>query len=304
MHALLAKALKSGRNLIDSENKPKIPPSKRAPTVFPESSLAWSSDTVLDIRNLGKILGDARIQPAIPEKHPELRMLFDHQSMKDFRKEYGFFYEATAPGNMDDNPNGYFPVLDKIEAQEAPTLRLRSANNSIRMTSAALRFKPADYPKIALDLKVTKGPKGADPAKGGSGKDDSAFQIWFNLRSLRNGEDRTKLSPDAAIKIFGYYWDEDNDNPHPAGKLFENYYSNKNFVIATLPEAWQVSLEGGAQAKNKWFRFQRNLLDDIRRAFPRDNPEDFEVVGITIQTDSNDTKSSSEAYFREMRLFR
>jgi hypothetical protein len=305
LEVLLGIGQKSGKNLLQGkEAAPKIVKSKRVPVALPQSSLAWAPDTVLDVKNLGKILGETRIQPILPENYSSISMIFDHQSMKDFRKEFGFFYEATAPGNMDDNAQGYFPVMEKIEEQETAALRLRSQNNSIRMTTAALRFKPSDFPNFSLKLKVNKGPKGADPAKGGSGKDDSAFQLWFNLRKVGKSEDRSKMAPDTVVRIFGYYWDEDSENPHPAGELFENYFSNKNFVIATLPEAWQISLEGGSKAKGRWFHFQRNLLEDIRRAYPRENPEDFEVVGITIQSDSNDTKSSSEAFFKEMKVSR
>jgi len=113
--------------------------------------------------------------------------------------------------------------------------------------------------------------------------------------------DRSHFVANGGVKVFGYHWDENAGNP--AGTLFENYYSNKNFLVAVLPEAWQISIGNGA-ALGQWVDFRRNLLEDLRRAFPQDPAEDWEVVGITIQTDSNDTKTRSEAYFREMRLER
>jgi hypothetical protein len=106
------------------------------------------------------------------------------------------------------------------------------------------------------------------------------------------------------VRVFGYYWTDPDANgkmPKP-GDLIQNYYSNKNFVIATLPEAWQIALSGGKANEGSWKEFSRNLADDLKRAFPKLDVSQTEVIAITIQTDSNDTGGRSEALFRELAI--
>src|ERR1700722_5431368 len=167
---------------------------------------------------------------------------------------------------------------------------MKSDRNSIRMTTMAYRFKPADFPALKLKIKVLHGVPGADSAYGGTGKDDSAFQVWFTLRQLKPGSDPSRVGGDETVRGFGYSrTDPDANGKMPApGALIQNYYSNKNFVIATLPEAWQVALSGGKSNEGVWKDFSRNLEDDLKQAFPKLDVSQTEVIAITIQTDSND----------------
>lgn len=156
---------------------------------------------------------------------------------------------------------------------------------------------------MSLKLAVTKGVTGADPVKGRSGKDDSAFQVWFTVRDGRANGDRSLVDPQSdKVFLFGYYWgDQASGEKRKAGDIFENWYSNKNIVVATLPEAKQLLLNnqdmlGKAQVYN------RNLVEDLKRAFPHRRVQDMEIVGITIQHDSNDTEDSSEAFFKWLKF--
>ncbi len=83
---------------------------------------------------------------------------------------------------------------------------------------------------------------------------------------------------------------------------FENSYSNKNLVIATLPEAHQVLINNGDRDLGQIKNIERDLLKDLARAFPGRRAENFEVVSITIQHDSNDAKGDSEALFKTMKF--
>jgi hypothetical protein len=270
------------------------------------------------LKSLNSKLENAEIAPVLPANYPNgIDMVFDHQSTKDFRKEYGFSFESTSPGNEDDNPEIYYPVLMKgVEAQapqskntdskdakddqnEEVVLRMQSKDTSIRMTTPAIRFKPSDFRHVHLRIRVDKGATGADSAKGGNGKDDSAFKFWFTLRNLSSSsEDRSKFNSHDSTNIFGYYWSE---NPStPAGALIENYYSDKNYVIVTLPKSMEIALSEGDSQNGQWVTFDRDLLADIQKAYPGEDPNNIEVVGMTIQTDSNVTHTSTESYFREM----
>ena len=271
----------------------------------------WSDDAIINLKSFESLMSGVKVTPLDPQKDPAgVQVIFDHQTFHDFRKEYQFSYESSSPGGIDDNKIvGYLPVLDKVTAadgtdQYSVVARLKSEKNSIRITSTAFRFKPQDFQNLELNLKVLHGVPGANPAKGGPGHDDSAFQIWFTLRNVKGLGDRSSYVPGGTAKVFGYYWaDKDEQGKLVApGTLFENYYSNKNFIVATLPEAWQIALEGGSESQGKWFDFKRNLYQDLKRAFPRENVDDMEIVAITIQTDSNDVSGETEAYFKNLKI--
>ena len=306
---ILEKGMASGLDLLNgSGGAVQLPKSNRPLTVLPENTFKWSDDFIIDLKSFEKMMRGVRVTPMDPVKNSTgLQMIFDHQTFLDFRKEYEFSYESTSTGGMDDNPVvGYSPKLDKIGDNYSVVARMKSKDNSIRMTTTAFRFKPSEFSKLALELKVLHGVPGADPMKGGSLKDDSAFQLWFTLRNIHDLSDRATFAAGTQAKIFGYYWADPNaagKMPAP-GTLFENDYSNKNFVITVLPEAWQIALEGGQGSLGKWFNFNRNLADDLHKAFPNDNIDDLEVVGITIQTDSNDMHGESEAYFKQLTIDR
>jgi hypothetical protein len=160
-----------------------------------------------------------------------------------------------------------------------------------------------DFPKMKLRLTVNKGVNGADPVKGKTGLDDSAFQVWFTVRDgLANGDASLVDAKNDKIFLFGYYWgDPVAQENRKAGQIFENWYSNKNIVVATLPEAKELLLNDQSQL-GKPVDYERNLVEDLKRAFPDRRPEDFEIVAITIQHDSNDAHDSSEAYFKHLRF--
>lgn len=301
---LLTSALVSGKNPLEVPVTlpADLPKSSRTPFALPQSNLVWNVDERIDLKSLSSRLEAFTIEPATPAAYPNgLQIIFDHQSVKDFRKEYLFSYETTSPGNEDDNPNIYLPVLDPQTPNPAVALRLRSNDNSTRMTSPAFRFKPVDFKNIHISLKIGHGPAGADSAKGGNAKDDAPFKLWFTLRTLSQGEDRSKFNPKENAKIFGYYWAE---NPKiTPGQLIENYYSNKNYIIATLPESWEIALGSGAAdptSEGKWLDINRDLAADIHRAYPALDINNIEVVGLTFQSDSNETHEDTESFFKEV----
>ncbi len=269
-------------------------------TKLPQSALRYDPYNVIDVSKLGDMMAGTKVTPATHQNMPEgIRIDYAHKNMVHFRMDHQFNYESRSPGGLDDNKDfGYITADFNGEKDWA---LMKSANNSIRMTTLAYRFSPIDFPKMSLKLAVTKDVVGADPVKGKTGKDDSAFQVWFTIRDGRaNGDRSTVDAKNDKVFLFGYYY----ASPVPgevrnAGDIFENWYSNKNVVVATLPEAKELLLNSPDQL-GKAQLYQRNLVEDLKRAFPNKNVADFDIVAITIQHDSNDTGSSSEAYFKAL----
>jgi hypothetical protein len=269
---------------------------------LPPSALSYNPDATLDIQKMPDTLAKTRVTPATPQNLPQgINMEYNHQYMVQFRMDHRFNYESRSPIGLDDNEKFGFRGAD-FNGQKN-WLFMRSENNSIRMTTMAYRFSPIDFPKTEIDLAVTKDVVGADSIKGKTGKDDSPFQVWLTIRMGQPGGDRTLVDPKQdKVILFGYYWGSPvAGEVRPAGAIYENWYSNKNVVVATLPEAKQLLLNS-PDMLGKPQAFRRNLAQDLAKAFPEYRVEDMEILAITIQHDSNDTESSSEAYLKALRF--
>jgi hypothetical protein len=254
--------------------------------VLPQSQIKYDPYGILDVQKLPDIMSATRVTPASVQNMPKgIDMEFHHKNMVNFRMDHQFGY-------INSEFNG-----------EKDWVAMRSVNNSIRMTTLSYRFSPAEFSKMSLKLAVTKGVKGADPVKGKTGKDDSAFQVWFTIRDGKANGDRSLVDvKNDKVFLFGYYWgDPVAGEDRKAGEIYENWYSNKNIVVATLPEAKQLVLNN-QDMLGKAQLFERNLAEDLKRAFPNKNIADLDIVGITIQHDSNDTEDSSEAYFKWLKF--
>jgi hypothetical protein len=295
LNTLLAKGLLSGKDLLEEPAKLlPIPNSNRPPLVLPQSNFEWKEDLILDLFKLPSLMKEVKVSPLSTTQNTGLRILFDHQTVRDFRKEYRFSFESTSPGGIEDHIQGYYASRELIRDREETVLKMRSEKNSIRMTSFAFRFPVFEFPNFFLLLKVNEGLQGANP--GVTRLDDSAFQVWFALKT-----------PKEEIKLFGYYWgDKNTEGVLTPGDIIENGYSFKKYpLIPALPEAKQLFLEGGVESEKQWKEFRRNFQSDLKRAFVKSNDvERWEVVAITFQTDSKDLGKTSEAVFKEMSLTR
>lgn len=269
---------------------------------LPDSQLKYDPYNVLDLQKLAPILEKSAVSPASNSFYPNgIQIDFHHQHMVHFRMDHQFNYESRSPVGLDDNKKFGFAAAEVNG--EKDWLMMRSEGNSIRLTTLAYRFSPLDFPSMDLRLLVTKDVVGADSIKGKSGKDDSPFQLWLTLREGRANGDRSRLDANQEkVILFGYYWGSPVEGEtRQAGAIFENYYSNKNIVVTTLPEAKQLLLNS-SDMLGKPQTYHRSLAEDLRAAFPGRRIENMEVIGITFQHDSNDTGTSSEAYFKSLRF--
>lgn len=299
---LLTKLQRSGKNLLAAnvELWRTYPVSDRKPFAMPANQLGFNPDFRINLRELDKYIKGKSVTPITQETHPDgIKIVYDHRRVIDFRNEYQLNYESASPLGADESENsGWQTTLDESGKIQA---KLASSNSSIRLTTYSMRFKPKDFSKITMNLKVNKSVPGANVLFGGTGKDDSAFQVWFSIRELKPNTDRTQMSTSDKTVLFGYYFgDQVPGTDIKVDQVYENYYSKKNFIIAVLPEAKQIPIGVSPDDLKKPISVTKPLLEDLRRSFPDINPENLEIVGITIQHDSNDVKGSSEAFFKEI----
>lgn len=267
---------------------------------LPSSQLRYDPYNVLDVQKLPEIMAVTRVTPATPQNMPAgINLEFRHKNVVHFRMDHQLNYESRSPLGSDDNKE--YGYINSEFNGEVDWAAMRSKDNSIRLTTLAYRFSPTDFPMMALNLAVTKDATGADPVKGKTGKDDSPFQLWLTIRDGKANGDRSLVDPkNDKVFLFGYYYAGPVPNENrEQGAIFENWYSNKNIVVATLPEAKELLLNS-PDMLGKAQLFKRSLVEDLKRAFPDKKVEDMEIVALTLQHDSNDTKSSTEAFFKSL----
>ena len=61
----------------------------------------------------------------------------------------------------------------------------------------------------------------------------------------------------------------------------------------------KIVLESGPAHLGQWRSYRRNLRDDYRRAFGEDPGA---LIGVAVMTDSDNTQSSAEAWYGEIRF--
>ncbi|MES2527885.1 MAG: hypothetical protein V4598_12405 [Bdellovibrionota bacterium] len=291
----------SGRNLLKSNRK--IVPTSDRPAISPPSNeLGFQEDLRINVRELDKFISGKKVVPVTYVTHPDgFAFTYDHSSSAEFRTEYQLSFEDSAPPEADDHAvSGWETFIDRENKVWA---RLASTSSSIRLSSYSWRFLANEYPELDLEIQVNDDVEGANVLFGGDGKDDSAFQLWFTFRILDDQKKREYLNPEEKMMTIGYYFgDQIAGKNLELNQIYLNYYSEKDFVVAKLPPARQKLIGIGKDMMGKPLITRHNLLEDIRASYPDVDPMKAEIVAITIQHDSNDTRGKSEALFRKLAL--
>lgn len=162
-----------------------------------------------------------------------------------------------------------------VGADGAPALQLVSQGNSFAVTRS-LDFDLPTYPVLTWKWKVTALPKGGDVRKR---ETDDAVQVYV-------------LFPRGLVKavqshIVGYIWDA----TAPAGTRLDSPQPCPPTCNLKL-----IVLQSGPEKLGQWVSERRNVLEDYTALFGGAPPR---VGGVSVQLDSNDTKSSAEAFFQD-----
>ncbi len=266
---------------------PSFPSALRAPSPLPGGSTGWTPSATFRM-GAASSFGDVAVPPMQRSLHPDgVSLRCDQADMLGFRREYEFLYDAGNGGREGDAHDG-FALLAHRESRSGRVCQLATRGSAIKMTTVAHRFTLSDFAQLAMRLQVADNVRAVDPGRRRHGANDAAFKLWFVLRDVR---DTTSSS---ATRLFGYTWSApDRDgNELPEGALIEAVSSKRNLVVTTLPEAWLVNI-GGTRADGAWQTITRDLEADVRRAFPDVPPSAHQVVGITLQSDSDESRGST-----------
>jgi hypothetical protein len=106
-------------------------------------------------------------------------------------------------------------------------------------------------------------------------------QLQFEQAKILGGQEM----PYATLM---YVW----DNKLPTESVVPNHYSQRirKIVVAS-----------GEQGVGRWLEFQRNVVDDYRRAFGEDPGK---IIGVVLMTDCDNTRERTRAYYGDVRFAR
>ena len=132
-------------------------------------------------------------------------------------------------------------------------------------------------PVLEWRWKITTLPRGADARKGAT--DDQAGQIYVTWPRF----------PEAVrSRIIGYIW----DTTAPVGSSFKSEKTGTvNYIV----------VESGPTKLGQWITEHRNVAEDFKKIYGVE-PENPGAVSISI--DSDDTRSSAEAFVGTLRFRR
>ena len=157
-----------------------------------------------------------------------------------------------------------------VEIDGQRVLHLKSDGDSStisREIKGAVDLKQT--PILEWRWKITKLPRGGDARR--SATDDEAGQIYVTWPRF----------PEAVrSRIIGYIW----DTSAPVGSIFK---SEKTGTVH------YVVMQSGAAKLGQWVTERRNVADDFKKIY---GEEPGNPGALSISIDSDDTKSSAEAF--------
>jgi hypothetical protein len=164
--------------------------------------------------------------------------------------------------------------IEIVEEDGEPVLRLGSQKNSFGLYNE-FNFDSKRTPLLTWRWKAARLPEGGDVRN--KNKDDQAAQLYIMF---------PRFPKMVNTRLVGYIW----DTAAPKGeKVTSPKSSNTRYIV----------LQSGPEHLGKWISEKRNIYEDYKTLFGEDPPE---VGGITVMIDSNDTGSSAESYFDDIRI--
>lgn len=197
-------------------------------------------------------------------------------------------------------PEGWslFRINDKVPATqfrllEAPEQDVLHAvaQNSMAGITRKQRVDLAKTPLLCWQWKVKASVAKADLATKAGDDYAARLYVFYDVPASQLAlSDRVKIKlakslygADIPTAALNYVW----DNQYPIGTLRANAYTDRTRLIV---------LQSGNGKAGQWQRELRDLKQDYVAAFGAPAPD---VVGLAIATDTDNTLSRAEAWYRE-----
>lgn len=160
-----------------------------------------------------------------------------------------------------------------VNNPEGRALHMKSDNEGSTI-SKEIKVDPREYPILQWRWKVTRLPRGGDSRR--KETDDQAAQLYVLF---------PRFPAAVRSRVIGYVW----DSTAPAGTTVR---SQKSGTVT------YIVVRSGEADLGRWITETRNVLEDYRRIYGEEPGET--VGGVSVAIDSNDVKSSAEAFIGEI----
>jgi len=208
-------------------------------------------------------------------------------------------FSAGRPGEMP--PGGWSPFIVsrfstrteyRLVASNPHAVLEAHADGSASGLYRPIRLDPARYPIVEWSWRVLQPLEHADPRI--PSRDDSPARLVISFhgdpKRLDIGERNTlrfykaltgEMLPYAMLM---YVWASDA----PVGTIASNVRTEKIQMIV---------VDSGKGHVGEWREFQRNVLEDYRRAF---GEEPWDIVAVGVMTDANNTPEKARAQYGDI----
>ena len=185
-------------------------------------------------------------------------------------------------------------VYERDQKEDGTPVIRASSSEAISSVTSTIRANPFEFSFVEWEWKIDEviesaklGEKDGDDfvARLYITFDYPASELPFGQR-LKYRFFKTFTSFDIPLRSLNYVWANDAD----IGTIEENPFTS-----------WvkYIVVNSGNEKADEWVSLKRNILDDYRDAFDEDPRE---ITGITIMTDSDNTGSSTLAWFGKITL--
>ena len=167
------------------------------------------------------------------------------------------------------------PRYDFTVVADGPrkVLRMRSENDNSTI-SKEVRVAVKRFPILVWRWNVVTLPAKADSRHRET--DDQAAQVYVTF---------PRFPERVRSRIIGYVW----DTTAPAGTIVKS---------PSVGAVTYVVVRSGRADSGRWLTETRNIHDDYKQIYGEEPPEEVRLISLAI--DSNDTRSTAEAYAGEI----
>jgi hypothetical protein len=170
-------------------------------------------------------------------------------------------------------------VLYSIKVDRSDKYLSAYSENAASGIFYEIRFDPKQFPMMSWQWKVIKFPSKSEIEHEGSEwveKDDYAARVYVIFPRLAFN----------LTRCLEYIWDK----ALPVETIITSPYSDNIKLIVA---------ESGRKNMGKWIYVERNIYEDYKKAFGR---EPGHVGAIAIMTDTDNTQSTAEAHYKELKV--
>lgn len=180
-----------------------------------------------------------------------------------------------------------------VLAEEAGRTVLRArAQGSASGIIRELRIDPRRHPVLAWRWKVLRALDRSDLSTRAGDDFPARLYVTFEVdieslsagERLRIGAARMLYGADVPVAALCYVW----DTKAAPGTFAPSAYTDRVRMIV---------VDSGARNLGRWMRYERNVLDDFRKAFGGEAPA---IRGTIVSTDTDNTGGTAETYYGDV----